>query len=245
MAIYWFVTGGEFDPETGELINRDVYFSNSQVDPNYILWNDEEKVAEGNIVHIPSNFRIDEPAGSLFYGCNNTTIENIEDVNTLGCESFHSMFSYCKKLTSLDLSKWSTAEVLSTNSMFQGCTNLQNLNLTGWQQLGKLWDLDFMFDGCYNLDTILVADGTDWETQVDQDYHSSSNMFYNCKLLPNYDENIVDISRANDDYGYFKSIHIPKWVQCETYEKVGGTWLKVNPGARTVEWYEAVFWEKY
>ena len=103
--------------------------------------------------------------------------------------------------------------------MFMGCTNLETIKVIDWD-VSKVIDTTSMFSGCEKLKTILAAEDTDWATEAK--ITSSSSMFYNCPLLPNFDSSEIDVSKANaSSTGYFTA-DAPVWVAHEVYVKDEG-----------------------
>ena len=107
-----------------------------------------------------------------------TTINGLDNLNTVGVQDIRYMFQRCSKLTSLDLSSFNTASVTTMLAMFQGCSKLTSLDLSSWntenvEMTGSL------FNGCSELTTV---DLSGWNTAK---VRNTSSMFYNCPKLEN------------------------------------------------------------
>ena len=61
-----------------------------------------------------------------------TTINGLDNLNTVGVQDMQYMFACCSSLTSLDLSSVKTASVTTMFSMFDGCSKLTSLDLSSW-----------------------------------------------------------------------------------------------------------------
>ena len=165
---------------------------------------------------------------SLFSGFSGlTTINGLENLNTVGVQNMASMFDRCSSLTSLDLSSWNTASVTTMSVMFTGCSKLTSLDLSSWNtenvemtystfsecselttvdlsgwNTAKVVNTNYMFGKCPKLENIYVGDG--WSTAA---VTTSNNMFKGCtKLLSMNTANpATDKTNAHTgDGGYLK-----------------------------------------
>lgn len=149
--------------------------------------------------------------------------------------SFEGIFKYFTKLTSVDFGDVIVDRATSFKVMFAGCSRLTNVNLTSTASTGfntsNVTDfsfmfkdgctalntitfgdgfvaksdatLSYMFDGCSALTAIKVKSGTDWRGSGD-----GTGMFVGCTKLPNYDDKVLDRSRAYcGDGGYFTALN--------------------------------------
>ena len=138
---------------------------------------------------------------SMFAGCSSLTALDLSSWNTASVETLLSMFDGCSSLTTLDLSSWNTASVETLNSMFYGCSSLTTVDLSSWNT-AKVWITYNMFRDCSNLENIYVGDG--WSTAKVTD---SEKMFNGCtKLLSMNTANpATDKTNAHTgDGGYLK-----------------------------------------
>ena len=131
-----------------------------------------------------------------------TTVEGLENLNTVGvmstcgmfanCEALTSldfssfntsyitqmdqMFLNCQSLTSLDLSMFNTEQVMRLEAMFYHCDNLQIVDVSSFD-IGNVYSMASMFAYCSKLTTICCF--SDWSgTEA-----NSSNMFGGCTAL--------------------------------------------------------------
>ena len=130
-----------------------------------------------------------------------TTINGLDNLNTVGVQDIRYMFQRCSKLTSLDLSSWNTENVEMTGSLFNGCSELTTVDLSGWNT-AKVRNTSSMFYNCPKLENIYVGDG--WSTAA---VTNGNNMFKGCtKLLSMNTANpATDKTNAyTGDGGYLK-----------------------------------------
>jgi surface protein len=136
---------------------------------------------------------------SMFAGCSSLTSLDLSSVKTASVTTMYLMFGNCSKLTSLDLSSWNTENVTITNSLFAGCSELTTVDLSSWNTANVL-KTTYMFGNCSKLENIYVGDG--WSTAA---VNNSNNMFKGCTKLPNFDANKVDKTNAHTgEGGYLK-----------------------------------------
>ena len=135
----------------------------------------------------------------MFEGCRSLVSLDLSSFNTKNVTRMGQMFHDCIGLTSLDLSSFNTDKVTSMTSMFDRCTSLNPLDLSSFNT-DKVTDMSDMFNNCLNLAEIYVSPNFTVKNVV-----MSKNMFTDCTKLRNYDENYVDITRANWGYdGYLQ-----------------------------------------
>ncbi len=147
-----------------------------------------------------------------------TTINGLENLNTVGVQDMSNMFAGCSSLTALDLSSFNTASVESLLSMFDGCSSLTTVDLSSWNT-AKVWTTYAMFRDCSNLENIYVGDG--WSTAK---VTSSEKMFDGCtKLLSMNTANpATDKTNAHTgDGGYLKKKSEPIEM---TWNESEGVW---------------------
>lgn len=104
-----------------------------------------------------------------FYTLNNLhTINGIENLNTSEVTNMSSMFGFCTSLTSLDLSYFDTRNVTDMNYMFFGSNNLETIFVgEGWNVDGVV-DSDRMFASCSSL---VGGNGTTYDANhTDKEY---------------------------------------------------------------------------
>lgn len=125
---------------------------------------------------------------AMFKGCSNLTAIDVSGFDTTNVENFASMFSGCSKLSSINVKNFSVASAKSLGGMFKDCKALTTLELTSFSTLSLNGsasytsidgvddkNLNFMFDGCTNLATIVLGKNF---ARID-----GTNMFRNCTAL--------------------------------------------------------------
>ena len=112
---------------------------------------------------------------NMFEGCSNLTDLDVSNFDTSNVTRMDGMFSTCIKVTNLDVSGFNTSKVVSMYSMFSGCSGLTSLDLRSFDTSsldGKTYsniriasgvtvlgvDVNYMFDSCGNLRTIIFGD---------------------------------------------------------------------------------------
>ena len=137
----------------------------------------------------------------MFHGCSSLTSLDLSSVNTASVTTMSYMFMGCSKLTSLDLSSWNTEKVKITSGLFNDCSELTTVDLSSWNT-AKVWNTSFMFYNCSKLENIYVGDG--WSTAK---VTSSSKMFDGCTKLPNFSAGTVThaMAKLTDDGGYLQT----------------------------------------
>ena len=153
---------------------------------------------------------------NMFYEYVDLKVLNISSFDTSKVTDMSNMFSNCKSLMQLDLSSFDTSKVTNMKQMFYFCESLKQLNVNNFDtsnvtnmngmfediiiseldlssfDTSKVIDMSYMFSYSGVLKHIYVSDK--WNV----DNVSTSNyMFSQCLKLPNYDENIVDKTKAN------------------------------------------------
>lgn len=147
--------------------------------------------------------------GMFWASGNLENIIGIENLNTSKVTTMAQMFSNCNSIKKLDLSKWDVSNVSdfgydyedglrAHRGMFDDAANLEEVDLRGWN-LKEDATTSFMFRRCYKLKNIYVSSTWD-QTKIGQ----SKDMFFNARLLPNYNSSIVDKTNAHTgEGGYF------------------------------------------
>ena len=155
-----------------------------------------------------------------------TTINGLENLNTVGVQDMEYMFYGCSSLTSLDLSSFNTASVTTMAFMFIGCSKLTSLDLSSWNTASVEY-YTAMFGDCPKLENIYVGDG--WSTDA---VINSSNMFADCTSLPGYDANKIDHAMARlVPEGYLNTKPSEINVEAGT---TPNTWTFTQPGSDVV-----------
>lgn len=146
-------------------------------------------------------------------------------------KSVYYMFADCQKLEYLDLSSFDlTATILSYafyncvnlkeiifsncfnsggdyKNMFANCHSLTELDLSNFSFDWSM-NADNVFYDCYNLEHIFI-DPSNWIDEEDTMPPIGENMFYNCLKLPNFDNTVVDFSKAHSGVGgYLTDINL-------------------------------------
>ncbi len=116
----------------------------------------------------------------MFADCSSLTSLDLSSLNTASVTTMLSMFQGCSKLTSLDLSSWNTENVETTSCLFSGCSELTTVDLSSWNT-ANVWNTYLMFYNCSKLENIYVGDG--WSTAA---VTSGDDMFTGCSKLPGY-----------------------------------------------------------
>ena len=135
----------------------------------------------------------------MFYNCNMLTSLDLSSFNTSNVTNMANMFYGCSKLTSLDVSSFDTSKVTNMQSMFRGCSALTSLDVSSFNT-SNVTNMSYMFRSCEALTTIYVGDK--WSTAK---VTSSSNMFYGCTKLPNFNSSAVDKTKAHYNSGGYLS----------------------------------------
>jgi surface protein len=168
----------------------------------------------------------------LFYtfaGCTSLKQINLPSFENTPLEKLEATFLNCHSLNNLDLSKWNTSKLTTMASMFENCHSLTNLNLSNWDtskvikmsylfrynkslttidissfDTSNVTDMSRMFGYCDKLENIYVGSG--WDTS---NVTESASMFSNSPLLPNFNQDYVDHTKAYvGDGGYLS--YLPK-----------------------------------
>ena len=130
----------------------------------------------------------------MFSGCSTLTSLDVSNFDTSSVTSMLGMFKSCSA-TSLDLSNFDTSKVTSMGYMFSECSSLTNLNLISFNT-SEVTYMSKMFNNCSNLGEICVS--TNWNTSK---VTSSSDMFLGCTKLPNFNSDVVDVTKAHTGEG--------------------------------------------
>ena len=137
---------------------------------------------------------------SMFNSCRSLTSLDLSNFDTSNVTNMDCMFAWCSNLTSVDLSHFITARVTAMENMFYNCSNLTELDLRSFDTT-RVNYTSHMFYNCSKLETIY--NNNDWDSP---NINSSAEMFKNCYELFGaiaYNQNSVDITRANSKTGYF------------------------------------------
>ena len=161
---------------------------------------------------------------SMFTDCYSLTSLDLSNFNTSNVTSMYYMFSNCTSLTSLDLSNFDTSNVTNMRAMFSRCLSLTSVNIFNFN-VSQVTDMGIMFYNSSNLEHIFVKPNTDWATEATQ-LGTSSDMFYNCNKLPNWD-GTVSLAKANTSSAGYFTLFDP-WELCDVYIKENDTWNKVE-----------------
>ena len=184
------------------LVNHDteeIYYSNDprKLNEGYRLKPAGNMSSVGRRVIVElyfDEFKFPEDAGGLFYNCTNTEFDNIDKWTTKGCTTMEGLFIESHNLESIDMSGFDMSEVTNVTMMFYDCTSLRE---------------------------ILVNYDTDW-SQLPE-LRASSNLFYNCTNLPNWDVQ-TEINRANTNW-YFTAKPEPPDGVYYFYDSEGNAYL--------------------
>lgn len=203
---------------------KEIHFAGSQLDWSYDQYNGWHSDPWNGEVIIDEPFSIEGGEGEmLFLGASNKTIEHLDWIDTSQATNFRSMFFGCWLLQSIDLSSWDISNVTDMFQCFSNCSDLRSVNLVGWN-VSNCDNMSSMFSDCWYLTTVLVARDTDWREEA-PDWVDSSDMFYNCRVLPGYNEYADnDISLANNRGGYF-GVGV-KLYDFDLYEKESNAWVR-------------------
>ena len=193
---------------------REIYFANKSLAPLYRRYyrNSQQDGFWGtntNIIIELGNikFILLHDGKRLFFMANN--IYNLDIVDTSICEDFSYMFN------------------LAAHTLTAPVEGVR-YDLSTWTDFGRAKKLDNMF---YNAGVnVLVKENTDWQTLIPEGC-TSANMFGSDEDMgvawPDYDRNVVDITKANNIDGYFELAH-GYYYNTEVYEKNNGAWTKAD-----------------
>ena len=120
---------------------------------------------------------------------------DLTNFDTSNVTNMSYMFSAGGSWTSLDLSSFNTSKVTDMSYMFHNCSLLLSLDLSSFDT-SSVSNMSSMFDGCSNVVKIYVSEK--WSVGEDV---LSSNMFYKCVNLPNFNSSFVTKSRAHYNAG--------------------------------------------
>ena len=137
----------------------------------------------------------------MFQNCNNITSLNMSGWDTSHVTNFGTMFWFLQRITNIDVSHFNTSSATNMSHMFRGCSRITELDLTKWD-MSHVTTVAGMFYGCKALTTIKVPVYTNWNTM--SNITTSTDMFAQCTALPNFDENSLTKTKANNlNGGYF------------------------------------------
>ena len=139
---------------------------------------------------------------NMFSMCDNLIELNITSFDTRNVTNMQDMFRYCSSLKSLDLSNFTTTKVTNMSYMFYKCFDLKKIDLSSFNT-SNVKNMSYMFFTCSALEKIYI--GENWNTSA---VTSSDNMFTDSHLLPNFDSNYVDVTKAySGEGGYLTKIN--------------------------------------
>ena len=157
-----------------------------------------------------------------------TEIEGIENLVTDEVTNMQEMFSGCSALQKLDVSAFMTEKATTMKEMFALCSTIKSLDLTGWNT-EAVTDMTHMFYNGSALETIYAGYGF-VTTNVSDDL--SSEMFYGCEHLTNYDASHTDRIKAvfTTQGGCLTMAESTPWVAYDDKQQS----LTLHYGLRTV-----------
>lgn len=120
---------------------------------------------------------------------------NLSSFDTRNVTDMSYMFGGCDRLTSLDLSNFNTVKVTNMSDMFRECRGIKTLDISGFDT-SSLKITTRMFYLSPSVATIFV--GEKWDVT---NIENHSNMFQGCYNLPNFDESIIDKTKAHTNSG--------------------------------------------
>ena len=203
------------------LISLDVSnFDTSNVTDMNRMFHECEKLTQVDVSHFDTSNVTN--MNRMFNHCYALASIDLSNFDTSKVTDMSSMFRICSSLTSLDVSKFDTKNVTDMGGMFYKCSKIESLDLSNWdiQNVTTMTDTSLdsngspynrgIFDNCYELKTIYVAEDTDWTTS--SVLNETLNMFKSCYALvggngTTYDSTHTDKTYARVDKsgapGYF------------------------------------------
>ncbi len=173
--------------------NQTIYFTYTR----HNLMQGSVFIPEGETTgHVVSWLKKDSPTYSPYWD-NMVTLNATKAVfessfSTYEPTSLYRTFYGCTALTVVSgLEHLNTESVTSMQETFYGCTSLQALDLSSFVTT-RVTSMYRMFYNCSALQTILVGDG--WTTSSAS---NSTEMFYGCTSLPNFDAAATDKTNAH------------------------------------------------
>ena len=143
----------------------------------------------------------------MFWGCSKLTSLDLSSFNTSSVNDMNFMFAYCTRLATVELRSFNTSNVTNMSCMFFDCYELTSLDLVNFNT-SNVTDMIQMFYDCHRLTTIYCNDK--WSC------NNSSGMFANCNMLEGAisysSSNIIDVTNANPETGYFTYKDYDLWV---------------------------------
>ena len=109
-----------------------------------------------------------------------TTINGLNNLNTVNITDMGAMFYYCYGLTSLDLSTFNTANVTNMSAMFENCSYLTHLDVSSFNT-AKVTNMARMFFNCNRLPDLNVSNFNTANVEY------MEQMFYGCTNLTELD----------------------------------------------------------
>ena len=141
-----------------------------------------------------------EDMSYMFYRCDDITTLDLSNFNTANVTNMSHMFDDCINLTSLNLSSFNTENVTDMSCMFSECQSLTAIDLSNFNT-ANVTNMGDMFCDCEDCENIYV--GSLWSTDAVTD---SSNMFYECTKLPNFDSSVIDKTNAHTGAGGYLTL---------------------------------------
>ena len=113
----------------------------------------------------------------LFYGFQNLTEVDLNNVDTSAVTNMNYIFGDCSALEKVNISSWDTSNTTACRYAFRGCSSLRELSLSGWTGLSNgRTAYGNMFKGCSELLTLDIS-GLTPSTMA------QTNMFDGCEKL--------------------------------------------------------------
>ena len=200
------VSGSDFNIKIKRLVTPSAYYYNTDNIITSIEWtnvaptdgvtvvtvsgsgSDVIAYLDGTIIKLYTTAEtvyLNEDSSNMFYSF--TVLETLpmieSRINTSNVINFTQMFNYCKKLTTLDLSSWQvTNKCKNLEYMFRGCENLETLtcNFNTWD-VSNVTGINYMFSDCKKLTSINLST---WNVS---NCTAFDHMFYNCYKLSTLD----------------------------------------------------------
>ncbi|MGM9947335.1 BspA family leucine-rich repeat surface protein [Floccifex sp.] len=173
--------GGTLDgTDNTELNNSVKYYYDSNNDTVYVLSKGSKPLM------FPANCK------ELFYGVFTTSATNIQfnNIDTSHVTTMFGMFEWTSA-PYLDLSHFNVSNVTQFNYMFHMSANLKTVVFgENWQQSTNLKDMQYMFNGCTNLESI------DFNHINTSQVVNMNCLFNGCRKLKNIDLSSLDMSET-------------------------------------------------
>ncbi len=170
---------------------------------------------------------------AMFKGCSSLENINISALAAYAVTTTEEMFADCTNLKTVDyveetsyMIRFKTYKIQNMSGMFKNCTSLTYLNLEN-AITKTATDMSYMFSG----DTALKYISIGQEFNIGN-VTESTGMFAGCINLPNYDESVVDITKAKSisEQGY-----LYQYAEIITFDPNGGTIAEGSSNTMIVE----------